>query len=307
PPARPWLQPRGPLPAVPRLPPRPHLRLPVRERAPGLRPAGARHGARAGAPAFRRGPAGDRPAARRAPGGHRADRAADRPAGHHRELGLAPAHADDHRLPLHPALSGIPRRGARLPAAGALPRAAAARGASPVPGAAPGRAAAFRAARLVRGGRRLPGRGAGYRQPALPGVLQAPGLRGDRRGGAGADPRARLLPSQPAGGEAGERLAGRCENGRGPVLASSAMSYPGRLLVVFVSFVLASGALAQARLDLRIEPPNAELKRNIEGHVGSLDADDEEQLQRLSRVVEAQARRAGEALGYYQARITSEV
>ncbi|MDG9930930.1 MULTISPECIES: autotransporter assembly complex protein TamA [unclassified Pseudomonas] len=85
------------------------------------------------------------------------------------------------------------------------------------------------------------------------------------------------------------------------------MSYPGRLLVVFVSFVLASGALAQARLDLRIEPPNAELKRNIEGHVGSLDADDEEQLQRLSRVVEAQARRAGEALGYYQARITSEV
>ena len=75
------------------------------------------------------------------------------------------------------------------------------------------------------------------------------------------------------------------------------MSYPGRLLVVFVSFVLASGALAQARLDLRIEPPNAELKRNVEGHVGSLDADDEEQLQRLSRVVEAQARRAGEALG----------
>lgn len=71
--------------------------------------------------------------------------------------------------------------------------------------------------------------------------------------------------------------------------------------------VLASGAWAQARLELRIEPANAALKHNIEGYVGTLQADDQEQLQRLSRVVEAQARRAGEALGYYQAQIASEV
>lgn len=85
------------------------------------------------------------------------------------------------------------------------------------------------------------------------------------------------------------------------------MSVPGRLLVVFVSFVLASSALAQARLDLRIEPPNGELKHNIEGYVGTLQADDETELQRLVPIVEAQAQRAGEALGFYQARIASDV
>ncbi|MDD0843520.1 autotransporter assembly complex protein TamA [Pseudomonas sp. Gutcm_11s] len=85
------------------------------------------------------------------------------------------------------------------------------------------------------------------------------------------------------------------------------MSVPGRLLVVVVSFVLASGALAQARLDLRIEPSNSELKHNIEGYVGTLDATGEVDLQRLAPVVEAQALQASEALGYYQAQITREV
>jgi translocation and assembly module TamA len=85
------------------------------------------------------------------------------------------------------------------------------------------------------------------------------------------------------------------------------MGVSGRLFVAFVSFVFAAGALAQARLELRIEPPNTQLQHNIEGYVGTLDAADEAELQRLVPIVEAQAQQAGEALGYYQSRVASEV
>ncbi|WP_420800871.1 autotransporter assembly complex protein TamA [Pseudomonas cavernae] len=71
--------------------------------------------------------------------------------------------------------------------------------------------------------------------------------------------------------------------------------------------VVASTALAQGQLDVRIEPRNAALKSNVEGYVGNLAAPDEAALQRLRRSAEVQARQAAEALGYYQARIDSEV
>ena len=66
-------------------------------------------------------------------------------------------------------------------------------------------------------------------------------------------------------------------------------------------------ALAQSELDVRIKPSNDELKANIEGYIGSLGDRDEEALLRFSRGAEEQARKAAQALGYYQPQIDSEV
>lgn len=66
-------------------------------------------------------------------------------------------------------------------------------------------------------------------------------------------------------------------------------------------------ALAQTQLDVRIKPSNAELKANVEGYVGSLGERDIEALRRFSVGAEEQALKAAQALGYYQARIDSEV
>lgn len=66
-------------------------------------------------------------------------------------------------------------------------------------------------------------------------------------------------------------------------------------------------ALAQSELDVRVKPSNDELKANIEGYIGSLGDRDEEALLRFSRGAEEQARKAAQALGYYQPHIDSEV
>ena len=71
--------------------------------------------------------------------------------------------------------------------------------------------------------------------------------------------------------------------------------------------VTSVAALAEAQLDVRITPANSELKANIEGYVGSPGERDSESLKHFSIGAEEQARRAAQALGYYQATISSEV
>ncbi len=72
-------------------------------------------------------------------------------------------------------------------------------------------------------------------------------------------------------------------------------------------FLLSAAALAEAQLRVRVEPANSALKSNIEGYIGSLGDRDAEALQRYRRVAENQAEKAAQALGYYQAQITTEV
>ncbi|EXF96557.1 membrane protein [Pseudomonas fluorescens HK44] len=85
------------------------------------------------------------------------------------------------------------------------------------------------------------------------------------------------------------------------------MKFPGRftsgLLVLFSSVA----ALAQSELNVRIKPSNDELRANIEGYIGGLGDRDEEALLRFRRGAEEQARKAAQALGYYQPHIESEV
>ncbi|WP_407316917.1 autotransporter assembly complex protein TamA [Pseudomonas sp. nanlin1] len=69
----------------------------------------------------------------------------------------------------------------------------------------------------------------------------------------------------------------------------------------------ALGVHAQSALDVRVNPANAPLKANIEGYIGSLGDRDEQALLRFSRAAEEQARKAAQALGYYQARVESQV
>ncbi|BCT34310.1 outer membrane protein assembly factor [Pseudomonas protegens] len=66
-------------------------------------------------------------------------------------------------------------------------------------------------------------------------------------------------------------------------------------------------ALAQSELDVRVKPANDELKANVEGYIGGVGDRDEEALLRFSRGAEEQAKKAAQALGYYQPRIESEV
>ncbi|WP_166367286.1 autotransporter assembly complex protein TamA [Pseudomonas akapageensis] len=79
--------------------------------------------------------------------------------------------------------------------------------------------------------------------------------------------------------------------------------FAGGLILLVSSFV----ACAQSELDVRIKPANSELKANVEGYIGSLGDRDEEALLRFSRGAEEQAKKAAQALGYYQAHIESEV
>lgn len=71
--------------------------------------------------------------------------------------------------------------------------------------------------------------------------------------------------------------------------------------------ISSAAALAQSELDVRIKPSNDQLKANIEGYIGDLGDRDEEALLRFSRGAEEQARKAAQALGYYQPQIESEV
>lgn len=75
----------------------------------------------------------------------------------------------------------------------------------------------------------------------------------------------------------------------------------------FILSVCTVTASAQTRLDVSITPANSELKANVEGYVGSPGERDADGLQHFSMGAEEQARRAVQALGYYQAQITSDV
>lgn len=85
------------------------------------------------------------------------------------------------------------------------------------------------------------------------------------------------------------------------------MIYSGRVTWGLVIWVASFSAWGQSELVVRVKPANKALKANIEGYVGSLDNRDEDALLRFSRGAEEQARKAAQALGYYQAQIASEV
>ncbi|WP_175649560.1 autotransporter assembly complex protein TamA [Pseudomonas sp. Marseille-P9899] len=86
------------------------------------------------------------------------------------------------------------------------------------------------------------------------------------------------------------------------------MTYSGRFTCGLILCLASSfAAAAQSELVIRIKPANNDLKANVEGYIGSLGERDEEALLRFSRGAEEQARKAAQALGYYQAQIDSEV
>lgn len=91
------------------------------------------------------------------------------------------------------------------------------------------------------------------------------------------------------------------------MVASQSMSLLNKFCTTFALLLLSSSVLAEARLLVRVEPANKALKDNVVGYVGSLGERDAESLQRLRRVAEAQAEKAAQALGYYQAQISTEV
>ncbi|ROQ53060.1 autotransporter secretion outer membrane protein TamA [Pseudomonas putida] len=74
-----------------------------------------------------------------------------------------------------------------------------------------------------------------------------------------------------------------------------------------ILWVASCAVYAQSELVVRIKPANNELKANVEGYIGSLGTRDEEALLRFSRGAVEQARKAAQALGYYQAQIDSQV
>ncbi|MCO7578933.1 MULTISPECIES: autotransporter assembly complex protein TamA [Pseudomonas chlororaphis group] len=85
------------------------------------------------------------------------------------------------------------------------------------------------------------------------------------------------------------------------------MKFPGRFTSGFLLLFTSCAALAQSELDVRVKPANDELKANVEGYIGGVGDRDEEALLRFSRGAEEQAKKAAQALGYYQPRIESEV
>jgi translocation and assembly module TamA len=85
------------------------------------------------------------------------------------------------------------------------------------------------------------------------------------------------------------------------------MKFSGRFTSGFLLLFTSCVALAQSELDVRVKPANDELKANVEGYIGSVGDRDEEALLRFSRGAEEQAKKAAQALGYYQPQIASEV
>ncbi|UTW07836.1 autotransporter assembly complex protein TamA [Pseudomonas benzenivorans] len=80
-----------------------------------------------------------------------------------------------------------------------------------------------------------------------------------------------------------------------------------RFCAALVLLLFSAATLAEARLEVQVQPANKALRQNVEGHIGTLGERDSESLQRYRRFAEAQAREAAQALGYYQAQIASEV
>ena len=85
------------------------------------------------------------------------------------------------------------------------------------------------------------------------------------------------------------------------------MKFPGRFTSSLALLIISAAAHAQSELQVKVTPANAALKANVEGYVGSLGDRDEAALERFRRGAEEQARKAVEALGYYQAHIDSQV
>lgn len=85
------------------------------------------------------------------------------------------------------------------------------------------------------------------------------------------------------------------------------MKFPNKITSGLILLFTSCGALAQSELDVRVKPSNDALKANIEGYIGGVGERDEEALQRFSRGAEEQARKAAQALGFYQPQIASEV
>lgn len=85
------------------------------------------------------------------------------------------------------------------------------------------------------------------------------------------------------------------------------MTYSGRLTWGLVFWAASFTAWGQSDLLVKVAPANKDLKANVEGYIGSLGDRDEEALLRFSRGAQEQARKAAQALGYYQAQIDTEV
>jgi len=66
-------------------------------------------------------------------------------------------------------------------------------------------------------------------------------------------------------------------------------------------------AQAQESLEIKIEPPDAALKSNVEGYIGSLAGRDAAALAQLAASSARQARAALEALGYYEVQVKTQV
>jgi len=85
------------------------------------------------------------------------------------------------------------------------------------------------------------------------------------------------------------------------------MTYSGRLTWGLVFWAAGFAAWGQSELLVKVKPANKELKANVEGYIGNLGDRDEEALLRFSRGAQEQARKAAQALGYYQAQVDTEV
>jgi len=85
------------------------------------------------------------------------------------------------------------------------------------------------------------------------------------------------------------------------------MTYSGRLTWGLVFWAASFSAWGQSELLVKVKPANKALKANVEGYIGTLGDRDEEALLRFSRGAQEQARKAAQALGYYQAQIDTEV
>ena len=68
-----------------------------------------------------------------------------------------------------------------------------------------------------------------------------------------------------------------------------------------------STVLADAKLEVEVEPKSKALKDNIEAYIGSLEGYDYSALLRAQRNVKTQAEEASQALGYYQPQIETSV
>lgn len=85
------------------------------------------------------------------------------------------------------------------------------------------------------------------------------------------------------------------------------MTYSGRVRWGLVIWAVSFAAWGQSELVVTVKPANKALKANVEGYIGSLGDRDEQALLRFSRGAEEQARKAAQALGYYQAQISTDV